>query len=312
MKLAGIPYCISIDAQKEKSCKCVLKPLKSNETVNSHFLSYGEKNSISLMLFSLEAVNFDLIVLDDPVSSFDTNKKFAILFELFGEWGLFKNKTVLLFTHDFDVIANIYSKNKLGKKIKHSFCYLYNSDKILNEITISSEDIQNTVEIWENKFRDESLFKLIRVINFRKYVECFVGKQDDDCPVYDVLSSLTHAKDRPSYRRGTIPQEKSQKAFGFIKKYISDFDYFVFLNEIKDISKLKKYYSETKSCEEKLQLFRLFAEINGFNPDDDVFFDFVTETYHTGNNELLKLDDYKFEMIPKYIMDKCDDIMNAI
>ena len=44
---------------------------------NEH-LSYGEKNAFALVLFMYSVLkdNPDLIVLDDPISSFDGNKKF--------------------------------------------------------------------------------------------------------------------------------------------------------------------------------------------------------------------------------------------
>lgn len=52
-------------------------------------LSWGEKNAFALILFMYYAVmqEPDLIILDDPISSFDTNKKFAILHRMFKNIG---------------------------------------------------------------------------------------------------------------------------------------------------------------------------------------------------------------------------------
>jgi len=48
-------------------------------------LSFGERNAFALVLFMFDAIkeNADLIILDDPISSFDKNKKYAIMNMLF-------------------------------------------------------------------------------------------------------------------------------------------------------------------------------------------------------------------------------------
>ena len=49
-----------------------------------------------------------LIILDDPISSFDKNKKYAILEMLFrrDSDSCLKNKTVLMLTHDVEPIID--------------------------------------------------------------------------------------------------------------------------------------------------------------------------------------------------------------
>lgn len=81
LKTAGINYEIEIRAEDETNSKTILKQCfndeKSNvENIREH-LSWGEKNAFSLILFMYYAhmQNADLIILDDPVSSFDSNKK---------------------------------------------------------------------------------------------------------------------------------------------------------------------------------------------------------------------------------------------
>lgn len=74
LKISGIPYSIDIVENDGTNYKTVLKPLNFDGTVNDKCLSFGEKNAISLILFSLEAFNdSDLIILDDPVSSGSVN-----------------------------------------------------------------------------------------------------------------------------------------------------------------------------------------------------------------------------------------------
>jgi wobble nucleotide-excising tRNase len=62
------------------------------------FLSFGERNAFALVLFMYESIskNVDLVVLDDPISSFDRNKKFALIEMLFMRERSLKDRTVLM------------------------------------------------------------------------------------------------------------------------------------------------------------------------------------------------------------------------
>jgi ABC-type Mn2+/Zn2+ transport system ATPase subunit len=59
--------------------------------------------------------NPDLVVLDDPISSFDKNKKFAILEMLFRGQESLQGKTVLMLTHDIEPIIDLI------KNLNHAF-----------------------------------------------------------------------------------------------------------------------------------------------------------------------------------------------
>ena len=66
------------------------------------------------MLFMFESIKDPraLIVLDDPISSFDFDKRYGILFALFSKnGGVFSEnlfgKTVLVMTHDFLVVSDL-------------------------------------------------------------------------------------------------------------------------------------------------------------------------------------------------------------
>ena len=86
-QIAGFPYEFEIEEDGENNALTFLKPAGNNIKVESpeNHLSWGERNAFSLVMFMFEAVseNADLIVLDDPISSFDKSKKFAIIKRLF-------------------------------------------------------------------------------------------------------------------------------------------------------------------------------------------------------------------------------------
>ena len=112
LALAGFPYEFELAPDGEKKAKAYLKP--SSEIIEriptpSEHLSWGEKNAFSLVMFMFEALSekADLIVLDDPISSFDTNKKFAVIRRMFdNKKKSFRDKTVLLLTHDMQPIID--------------------------------------------------------------------------------------------------------------------------------------------------------------------------------------------------------------
>ncbi len=110
---AGFKYSVRIKGEDQE--KILLYPLDGTENVENviDHLSYGEKNSLALVLFAFQAEheNADFIILDDPISSFDGNKKFAIIHLLFMKNGRrkckFSNKTILFLTHDFGSVIDM-------------------------------------------------------------------------------------------------------------------------------------------------------------------------------------------------------------
>ena len=90
---AGYKYEVLITEEKE-DYKLKLKHIESNEKISkgNQYLSFGEKNAFALVLFMYETLSkkTDLIILDDPISSFDKNKKYAIMDMLFREDNSFK------------------------------------------------------------------------------------------------------------------------------------------------------------------------------------------------------------------------------
>lgn len=313
LKIAGIPYYVKIESVNEKY-KTIIVPTKQINQVDGLCLSYGEKNALSLVLFSLEAENYELIILDDPVSSFDSNKKYAIMYYLFSsDDAIFAKKTVLLLTHDFELVVDLHFKNQL-KRLDRKAHYILSSDNELNEIEISKQKIKSTLARWECKVKDEKLSKVIRVVNLRKLLQ-YSG--DRNHHAIDILSSLTHTDEEPmrlseSNTKVSIPEKQVKKGTEIIKKYFSDFDYDTYLQHFLDIEKLKNAYQSSSSSIEKLQLLRVLVTLSKKNVESIVFFDFLTMHYHVENNEMMSLDDNDYDLIPNYIMELADNLVNDI
>ena len=129
LKSAGIQYEVNINMDDDGETFAFLHYLKDDEKVivdkiRNH-LSWGERNAFALVLFMFHAAgqNPDLIVLDDPISSFDSNKKYAIIHRLFAKvkneiTRSFYRQTVLMLTHDFEPIIDFVVVGKLPEEFE--------------------------------------------------------------------------------------------------------------------------------------------------------------------------------------------------
>lgn len=115
LEMAGINYEFEIRGKAENTSKSILKYVSKTQgsievdDINLH-LSWGEKNAFALVLFMHYALsqNPDLVILDDPISSFDSNKKYAIINRLFSSDKVksFYKNTVLMLTHDLQPVID--------------------------------------------------------------------------------------------------------------------------------------------------------------------------------------------------------------
>ena len=311
LEIAGIPYKVTIQSVGNNEYQTALKPRNSEEKVSKESLSYGEKNVISLILFSLEAAKYNFIILDDPVSSFDNNKKFAAVYYLFSkEEAVLKDKTVMLLTHDFDLIIDFFYKNEL-KSLNKSCNYISNINGELKEESISKNQVKNTLKQWKDKAKSKAN-NLIRLVNLRKYYE--YAQANSQCE-RNVISSIIHGNEIPmgsvNHETKCMESSKINEAIVNIQKYIENFDYEEYFNSINN-NNLKKWYKESSSDIDKLQILRVFLERNPkVIIENHAFLGFVKEAYHVENNELMSLNEKKFNTIPNYIIKICDEIMNV-
>lgn len=304
---AGYNYSVSIDETQDHSYKLLLKfgEGKSVSGVKEH-LSFGERNAFALVLFMYQALHdgANFIVLDDPISSFDKNKKFAILDMLFIRSGSnFKGKTTLLLTHDFEpVIDAIYNHSSYfhGNPVAS---FLENNDGILTEKTITKSDILSSVLIADQNI-ERSTSIIIKLIFLRRRIEIVNGKTSS----WHLLSNLFHQRTIPSI--GTerpMTMDEIENASAQIKEYIPEFDYYGLLLEVSNRTQMINLYDSVGSRYEKLQIYRI---INGATDENHILRKFINETYHIENDYLFQLNPSSFNIVPKYIIDECDKSLN--
>ena len=117
LKIAGFKYTFDVEINGENNARALLKfVVPGNEAPSDvqspgMHLSWGEKHAFALVLFMFDAIsrNAEPVILDDPISSFDSNKKYAIINRLFKtgdrENSLYR-RTVLMLTHDFEPVID--------------------------------------------------------------------------------------------------------------------------------------------------------------------------------------------------------------
>lgn len=323
LEKAGYKYEVEISDDEDDDYKLKLKHKDSDENISrgNQYLSFGEKNAFGLVLFMYHALskNPDLIILDDPISSFDKHKKYAIMDMLFRENNSFKGKTVLMLTHDIEPIIDTAKVlyNQFKDLSTSSFINTKNNE--LKEIEIKKDDVLSLSQICKIILGMENIKDIIKVIYLRRYYEAIDDKSDE----YEVLSNLLHKrtteeltdhrKDMVDGEHQELSIEDFQSGIEGIKQNLQTFDYNVILEEITCSNKLIELYNEAEDGFVKIILFRLLIEgLEGHNEHDSVFMKFINEIYHIENDFLFQLNPLKFDVAPSFIIEECDKFVKGL
>lgn len=281
------------------------------ENVKSH-LSYGERNAFSLVLFMYDCLKSgaDLVVLDDPISSFDKNKKYAIVDALFKKDNSFKDKTVLLLTHDFEPVVDMMLHHP-DRFSKPTVAFLENKGGILTESPIIRSDIKTFIDIAIDNAQ-LPIPEINRLVYLRRYYEITSNKRFS----FDILSSLFHKRKSPSRisENGFIDLTEDEMAEGatHIKKFIPTFDYAAILDLLNNDQQMKALYFSTENNYEKLHLYRVLFDDKPSEIESDVIRKFINEAFHIENNYIYQLNPSQFQLVPQYVIDECDVYVDGI
>lgn len=330
LKLAGFNYEFDIVKDgDEKNSITVLKYVNSdNEKIQvsdiEKHLSWGEKNAFALVLFMYYALskNPNLIILDDPISSFDGNKKYAIINRLFCNKGdyedSFYNKTVLMLTHDFEPIIDFGINHKPTKET--NMWYLKNNNGIIQEQKINvSSDVLSTIKFYYNESINEDNNIISRICFLRKYLEHISTKKKSEENAYNILSSIIHGDnlrkkiDDEQYEDLSVDEIKNGEEW--IKQFIKTFDSNKILRDnINNKYILDSYKTETNNYI-KIQLFRVYLESSGnrnkLKERNSIVLKYIDEIYHIENDYIFSLDLIKFDIIPDFIINSIDEFMSS-
>ena len=320
--LAGFPYKFEIRPDGENKAVSYLSPINTEDIKvpdpDTH-LSWGEKNAFSLVMFMFEAVseNADLIVLDDPITSFDKDKKFAVIRRLFDNQRIsFRDKTVLMVTHDMqpliDYVHNDFFK-RMGLTTPVKAKYLLNEDGTINEYGILGDDLVNTVELTKLIANDLTRSMAVRIVNLRKYIELTKpGFAESD--VYEVLSNIIHGRKVATLSDGETVLGEEVKANGMneIEEILGISSY----DDIIDAVSSEKLFDILDSADnyEKIVTVRLLFErydglLAKLKKKYPAACKFVNETNHIENDYIFQLNPFKFFQIPQFYLSEIETFL---
>ena len=314
LEYAGYRYAVEIAGEGEQA-QLKLRHIDHEEHLSggSQHLSFGERNAFALVLFMYECLSKkpDLIILDDPISSFDKNKKYAILEMLFRRDAdlCLKSKTVLMLTHDVEPIIDTI--RSLEKKFSNqtSSAFLKLAAGKICESVIGKNDIQTFSQICNNAVASEK-HAVIKLIYMRRRYEI----SDDKGDAYQVLSNVLHKRERAIDTRkpkGLDDKQPEMDSAEFksgcdeVEKKMNGFSYLDLLKQVADTSALKLLYADSTNGYEKLQVFRLL----GLDVQNSVIQKFINESYHIENEFICQLDPTRFDTIPEYVIAECDKLL---
>lgn len=316
LSVCGIPYYFDLVFSNGET-KTRLLPIKNKNydcDVIEH-LSYGEKNVLSVALFGAMAkkTECDLIILDDPISSFDENKKFALMHYLFNSSnGVLCNTTCILFTHDFEPIVNV-ANSVVDTDNKYFVSVLTKNKGIVRDSEIKKSKLINAYLRECELAKNKNLDQYIRLVHLRNKYE--IEKGAKGAP-YDILSSAEHLRNKPSDKQEKeYEEEYISEGVKYICECIENFDYKMFIQNHSLKRMIELYINETDPIS-KLILFRGIDNKASLNNETElpVLFNMITSNFHVENMYLYSIKG--LSTIPEYFIDLCDklviDLKNGI
>lgn len=314
LKSAGYKYSVVIKPEADSyKMKLVHQDHDEHIETASQHLSYGEKNAFALVLFMHQVLSEkpDLAVLDDPVSSFDKTKKFAILNELFRGKASLRDNTVLMLTHDMEPAIDIIRSVKgLFLQPRPTAHFLSSRAGIVSETEIEESDIQTFAQVCSSNIQNIG-DEVIKCIYLRRHFEIL----DDFGEEYNYLANLLHARAIPILKTATgdVPMtavEISKAELG-IKKMIPNFDYLAVLAIINDKAEMKHRFQISTIGYDKFQLFRIYKQVHDpLGGSDGILKKFVNESFHIENEYVMQLNPHKFDNVPEYVVQECDRLIS--
>lgn len=322
--LAGFPYCFKLQKDGENKAIASLAPiinedLKVSEPKNH--LSWGERNAFALVMFMFEAIsdNADIIVLDDPISSFDNNKKFAIMQRMFdGKKTSFKNKTVIMFTHDMQPIIDfVHVSSARISSVNVNAVMIQNNNGIIEEKLIRKNNLMNIVDLTFSIAKDTNASLVTRIVNIRKYIE-ITNSDPKSLPIYEVLSNIIHGRPLSGLTniyQDALSTEVFEEGMTELKEYLGDtIDYERILADLTDL-KLKEIISQDNQYDRIIALRILlerhsdwFKEVGKKEPG---LYKFLNESNHIENDYIFQLDPREYYSVPLHYVNVIENFIQS-
>ncbi|MDY3054390.1 MAG: AAA family ATPase [Collinsella bouchesdurhonensis] len=329
----GYPYRIEITCNIPSSeAKVLLKSKAGSLEVSkpTEALSYGEQNALALMLFMHEAIKKTngVFVLDDPISSFDYDKRYGVLYALFSNRSrLFSNnfngKTVIVMTHDPLVISDLIGIQIPGVKsggINGSYLSVDRAGRLTCTTLDRRALAPYTQQLYKEILRNKTRPRIFGYVRIRQYCELLRHDSEEKKTKYawtfSLLSDIVHGRNRQETlgyhgwrnaddKKVTMCENLIERLTGWKIDFWKEIDcYSDCMNHLVDL-----YYRYNLSSDDKLLVVRLMLERDDtLSGDSSIMKRFADEACHIGGSYLFQLDNKTYDQVPFYVIDWCDKV----
>lgn len=281
LRQCGYQYKVKIETNPQTSeAKMLLTSSTLSQVVENpkESLSYGEKNALALMLFMFEALyeQKPLIVLDDPISSFDYDKRYGVLYALFAKNSLFsrnlRGESVLVMTHDFLVVSDLIKLpgNGLGSA-KGQFLSC-DSKGVLHSVDLDANAIVPYTQLLRKQIEASAAGpEIIRLVYVRSLCELLRKSNTDHKTrfglTFCLLSEIVHGRDEQAIVKRHKLKERNCRQVLICENCVKeltrqDFDYWKAVKRYSDYSELlvNIYEKNQLASIDKLHVVRLLIE----------------------------------------------------
>jgi len=313
LELCNIEYEMAF---RDQALVLIHKPSRNLLDGVRHLLSYGEKNAIALLIFALLNVNKDkLLILDDPISSYDEEKKYAIYSMLFkkSQLKLSKGNYLIYFTHDFENVIEFINNGLYQREIKGYMLTNKLGEIVPQSITKSSI---NLIKDYYLDIISYTNLHFVKLIYIRKLIELkFIT--ENTLHTYNYISSVVKGN-TPSYKTSgnKLTEDEVSNAIKTINQYDKTYVIDLLIKELELEKLLNAYNQDNIMWFEKTVLFRAIAEKSESLGLKTVLYDSLDRlskmSYHIENERVLNLNPISFNIFPSNIEKAMDLFVNGI
>ena len=256
--------------------------------------------------------------MDDPISSYDSEKRAAILISLFCEkkTGLcLRGRTIAILTHDFETLVPFFKWPRLKANQFVSGWHLSAKSRELIEEPVNAASIRNTAVLEKEYSMDANLPLIIRIVHLRRYYQLI----DLDGDEYQYLSCLTHDDcnhDCPSYKKDDkyIPMDENKvhEIESKLQTILGKGNFSSWKEQLGDTKTMIRMYRNENNDYNKLIIARQLIQNQSKSEASWTLVKiYITETYHVDTEHIFGFKN-QFDNVPHYILGICDDIVDDI
>lgn len=298
LEMFSIPYIFTVenyDITKKQATVFLISKKDKIHNDRTDNLSYGEKNLIALLLFLISDKS-KIVIIDDPASSFDDNRR-KIIYELLYEFH--NERTFLVLSHDqvfikyalLGIKSNNNYKSKTGKIL-----YLENHEGICKTKEIESKDFGPlNVQVMDFVKKTEMSYYR-KIINLRILAEINKSNSKMDKLIYEYLSAILHKTSKKEIKKQLKDKKITETS---LKRSIYD-KYKIKIKYIPDNIMDGFNYNQLNNFE-KIAFKREEARQNRKNKKKTYIEKEFDDIVHLNNNYFISLNPYKFDIFSEQI-----------